>query len=65
MLLHIDRREFIRTAALAAGSLLTKAEAKAQAPETHVCPKSRPPAHTIFATRLEELTSFGWDVRRR
>jgi len=61
---HIDRRAFIRTAAFAAGSLLTGANGKAQAaPETRVCPKSRPPARTIFVTRLEELTSFGWDVR--
>ena len=29
----------------------------------HVCPKSRPPARTLYALRLEELTSYGWDLR--
>ena len=32
-------------------------------PEIHLCPKSQPPARTLAALRLEELTSFAWDMR--
>jgi len=28
-----------------------------------ICPKSRPPAHSLAAMRLEELTSHNWDMR--
>ena len=32
-------------------------------PEALVCPKSAPPVRRLCAFRMEELTSFGWDMR--
>lgn len=31
--------------------------------DSSVCPKSSTPARTLFAFRLEELTSYSWDLR--
>jgi len=31
--------------------------------EIHLCPKSHPPSRHLAALRLEELTSFAWDMR--
>ncbi len=60
----MDRREFLSTSAAAAGSFLMSGRSVAEAEsEVRVCPKSRPPARTIDAMRLGELTSFAWDMR--
>ncbi len=60
----LDRREFIRASAAALGSALVPGNVLAEAEsELHVCPKSRPPDRTLFATRLQELTSYNWDMR--
>jgi hypothetical protein len=34
-----------------------------EAPELTICPKSAPPARKLCAFRMEELTSFSWDMR--
>ncbi len=60
----MSRREFLQASAATAGGLAIAASGRAYPePEFHVCPKSSPPARTLFALRLEELTSFNWDMR--
>jgi len=60
----LNRREFIRASACAAGALWVAKPGSAEAPtDLHVCPKSRPPAKNLAVTRLDELTSYGWDMR--
>jgi hypothetical protein len=50
--------------AAAAGAFLAEGHGLAGAEaEIQVCPKSRPPARTLFAADLGELTSYGWDMR--
>ena len=49
-----------------AGGLLLRGAVMASSEtvqDFHVCPKSRPPARTLYALRLEELTSYRWDLR--
>jgi hypothetical protein len=61
---RINRRAFLQssTAVLSSALLLQNRMAAGQ-PELHLCPKSRPPTRTLAALRLEELTSFAWDMR--
>jgi len=60
----INRREFIQASGIALGSALLPRNVLAEAEsEVHVLPKSRPPARTLYAFRLEELTSYNWDMR--
>jgi len=60
----MDRRDFMQTSALALGGLWAASSGRAEGKtQLHVCPRSQPPARTVFATRLEDLTSFGWDMR--
>jgi GxGYxYP putative glycoside hydrolase C-terminal domain/GxGYxY sequence motif in domain of unknown function N-terminal len=60
----LGRREFMQASAAALGTLVVASHGLAQSePEIHVCPKSKPPARILFATRLEELTSYRWDIR--
>jgi hypothetical protein len=62
----MERRSFLRTLTVTASSLYVK---RAQflygedEPTTHLCPKSVPPARRMSAFRLEEVTSFSWDLR--
>lgn len=63
MQIDMTRRAFIGTAAAALGSLLVPPTAPAADPDFHICPKSRPPARTLFAFRTGDLTSFAWDMR--
>ena len=59
-----NRREFLQSSAAALGSALFPRNSVATGdPEIHLCPKSRPPAHILAALRLEELTSFAWDMQ--
>jgi len=60
----LSRRAFLQSSAAGLGSaLLPRIGAATGEPEIHLCPKSRPPARTLAALRLEELTSFAWDMR--
>ena len=60
----VSRRAFLQSSAAAAGSvLLSRSGVVADEGEIHLCPKSRPPARTLAALRLEELTSSAWDMR--
>jgi hypothetical protein len=64
MRIDMTRRAFIGTSAAALGSLLVpRAAPAADDPDFHICPKSRPPARTLFAFRTGDLTSFAWDMR--
>ena len=64
MRIDMTRRAFIGTSAVALGSLLVpRAAPAADDPDFHICPKSRPPARTLFAFRTGDLTSFAWDMR--
>jgi hypothetical protein len=61
---RLDRRQFleISTAALA-GSVLPSSAECAEEDQIHLCPKSPPPARTLYAFRSGDLTSFAWDLR--
>lgn len=60
----VSRRAFLQSSTAALGSVLLPPNGVATADsEIHLCPKSRPPARTLAALRLEELTSFAWDMR--
>lgn len=52
------------SAAALGGLLLPRgAESMENEDNLHLCPKSRPPARTLFAFRSADLTSFAWDMR--
>ena len=54
----------MQASAFALGGLWTISNARGgEEIRSRVCPKSQAPAKTIIATRLEDLTSFGWDMR--
>jgi len=60
----IDRRQFMLTSAAMAGAGLAAGRGQSDSsPQGSICPRSQPPARTIFATRLGELTSYSWDWR--
>lgn len=60
----IGRREFMQTAAVALGGVLAAPQGVAASEsEPHVCPRSSSPARTLSAICLEDLTSYGWDLR--
>jgi len=60
----MNRRTFLASSTVALGStLLAGHRLAAEEPEIHLCPKSHPPARRLAALRLEELTSFAWDMR--
>lgn len=60
----MNRRNFMLTSAATLGTyLITQRGTAATNSEIHVCPKSRPPARTIYVMRLGELTTDAWDLR--
>lgn len=60
----ISRRQFMQASTLAMSGLLVGTPGGAEAEtEVRVCPKSKPPARKLYAFRMEELTSFNWDMR--
>jgi len=62
--MSVRRRAFLQSSTAALGSvLLPRVGVATDELEIHLCPKSRPPARTLAALRLEELTSFSWDMR--
>ena len=62
--LPLNRRQFLRTSAVAAAGLWMPHRVTAEAEnEGPVCPRSRPPARTLFVNDLGELTSMSWDLR--
>jgi len=62
--MSVSRRAFLQSSTAALGSvLLPRVGVATDELEIHLCPKSRPPARTLAALRLEELTSFSWDMR--
>ncbi len=59
-----DRRQFLGISAAAlAGSLIPGRLEAAEESEIHLCPKSPPPARTLYAFRSGDLTSYAWDLR--
>ena len=60
MISKITRRTLLETASLAA---LTPGVEPSSPADLHVCPKSKPPARTLIAYRLDELTSNPFDMR--
>ncbi|PYV45755.1 MAG: hypothetical protein DMG06_01175 [Acidobacteria bacterium] len=64
--MEIRRRQFVQASAAALGGLLFAGQLRVEAEkeaDIHVCPKSQPPARLLFATRLEELTTYSADLR--
>jgi hypothetical protein len=62
----VGRRCFLKTSMGTAASFYAGRYSNLNADvqgEVHVCPKSLTPARHMFAFRLEELTSFSWDLR--
>jgi hypothetical protein len=59
----VDRRQFMLSAALAGAFLVEARGQSGTEQEVQICPKSRPPAKTLFVTDLGELTSYPWDWR--
>jgi hypothetical protein len=60
----VGRREFMQISALAIGGLRFAPNSQgAEDIKRYVCPRSKVPAKTLFAARLQELTSFGRDMR--
>ena len=60
----INRRRFVEMAAFTCGAMvLGKSPVLGASVQPEVCPKSRPPARTIDAIRVDELTTDGWDLR--
>ena len=57
---RINRRTFLETACYASMTLASDTSGDAA---LHVCPKSKMPARTLVAFRLDELTSNTWDMR--
>ncbi len=57
----MTRRRFVEMTA-SASTLALRAGVPVDS-EIHVCPKSKRPARTLVAYRLEELTSNTWDMR--
>ncbi len=57
---RITRRTFLAAAPLVSTTLGANLPAEA---DLHVCPKSKPPARTLVAYRLDELTSNPFDMR--
>ena len=54
----------MQASALALGGLWTLSRARGgEQFRSHVCPKSEAPAKRLVTTRLEDLTSFAWDMR--
>jgi hypothetical protein len=61
---RINRRAFLQSSTAAmSGALLSRQTMASEDSPLHLCPKSRPPARVLAALRLEELTSFSWDMR--
>lgn len=59
----IDRRRFIQVSALALGSTLVGwPEERTNNGSVQVCPKSAPPAKTLFAFRMGDITTRAWDL---
>lgn len=59
----IDRRKFIQVSALTLGSALVGwPEERTNNGTVQVCPKSAPPAKTLFAFRMGEITTRAWDL---
>ena len=64
MTISWSRRSFLQSSLLVLGGARGPRWGGVDAGEgTHLCPKSRRPARTLAAIRLEELTSFSWDMR--
>ncbi len=68
---EIGRREFMRLSALALGGISVASKAMAaggtglpaREATRHACPRSQTPARNISAVRLQDLFTFGWDMR--
>jgi hypothetical protein len=61
---RVNRREFIHASAALGGSAWLAGKGLGEAAtEVQVCPKSPPPARTLYALRLSDLTSAAWDTR--
>jgi hypothetical protein len=59
----IDRRKFIQASALAmGGALVAWPEEKSGDGNVPVCPKSAPPDRTLYAFRVDSITSRAWDI---
>lgn len=60
----IERRDFLRASgALLASPILSRAISAEQSEPRSVCPKSKPPARVLHAMLLEDLRTYGWDLR--
>lgn len=59
----LSRRTFIQASAIALGSaLVARPEEQPTGGNVPVCPKSAPPARTLYAFRLKSITSREWDI---
>ncbi|MGO8719886.1 MAG: GxGYxYP domain-containing protein [Acidobacteriaceae bacterium] len=59
----INRRKFIQVSALTLGSTLVGwPEQRTSGGTVQVCPKSAPPAKTLFAFRMGDVTTRAWDL---
>lgn len=64
MCVNFYRRQFLQASAGAlAVSLAPWGMGASQDDGVHLCPKSAPPARTLYAFRTGDLTSYAWDLR--
>jgi hypothetical protein len=62
--IQMNRRNFMQSSLAASAAIWLSREGNSQsAEEFHVCPKSHPPARTLFAFRAGDLTSYAAEMR--